>query len=43
MKNQKLSGILAVIAASLMFGLGYTFGDVVIAEGMSETCNGLWT
>lgn len=42
-KNQKLLGILAVGGASLMFGLGYTFGDVVIAEGMSETCNGLWT
>lgn len=41
--SQKVRGILAVIAASLMFGLGYTFGDIVIAEGMSETCNGLWT
>ena len=26
-----------------MFGLGYSFGDVIVAEGMSETCNGLWT
>lgn len=42
-KNQKFLGILAVVGASLMFGLGYTFGDVVMAEGMSETCNGLWT
>lgn len=41
--NQKLLGILAIIGASLLFGLGYTFGDVIIAEGMSETCNGLWT
>lgn len=40
---QKARGTLAVVAASLMFGLGYTFGDIIIAEGMSETCNGLWT
>lgn len=41
--SPKAKGILSVVAASLMFGLGYTFGDVVTAEGMSETCNGLWT
>lgn len=36
-------GTLAVIGGSLMFGQGYSFGNLIVAEGMSETCNGLWT
>ncbi len=42
-KRQKALGMFSVICGSLLFGLGYTFGDVIVAEGMSETCNGLWT
>lgn len=42
-KNKKqLRGYAAVIAASLLFGMGYTLGSIVQAEGMSETCNSLW-
>ena len=41
--SRKVLGIGAVIGASLLFGLGYTLGDIITAEGMSETCNGLWT
>lgn len=36
-------GYAAVAAASLLFGMGYTLGSVVQAEGMSETCNSFWT
>lgn len=42
-KSQKIFGTASVIIASLLFGLGYTFGSIIRAEGMSETCNGLWT
>lgn len=42
-KSRKILGTAAVITASLLFGLGYTFGSIIRAEGMSETCNALWT
>lgn len=42
-KSKKILGTAAVITASLLFGLGYTFGSIIRAEGMSETCNALWT
>lgn len=42
-KNKQVQGYAAVIAASLLFGMGYTLGSIVQAEGMSETCNSFWT
>lgn len=41
-KSRKILGTAAVITASLLFGLGYTFGSIIRSEGMSETCNALW-
>lgn len=42
-KSKKVLGTTAVILASVLFGLGYTFGNIIRQEGMSETCNSLWT
>lgn len=42
MRPRKILGILAVIAASVLFGCGYTTGRVARLEGMSESCNSLW-
>ncbi len=42
MKPRKILGILAVIAASVLFGCGYTTGRIARLEGMSESCNSLW-
>lgn len=36
-------GYAAVVAASLLFGGGYSLGSAIEASGMSKTCNSLWT
>ena len=41
--RSQLLGYGAVAAASVLFGLGYSLGSIVQAEGMSETCNSFWT